>query len=60
MPLMALLMGCACDDGEALSPVLTVEGGGINVPAKDGEEANLLHQFHLAVIELVHVTVDAA
>jgi hypothetical protein len=29
MPLMALLMGCACDDEEALSPVLTVEGGQI-------------------------------
>lgn len=29
MPLMALLVGCACDEEEALSPVLTVEGGQI-------------------------------
>ena len=29
MPLMALLMGCACSDEDALSPVLTVEGGQI-------------------------------
>ena len=29
MPLMALLMGCTCSDSEALSPVLTVEGGQI-------------------------------
>ena len=29
MPLMALLMGCAGNDDEALSPVLTVEGGQI-------------------------------
>ena len=28
-PLMALLMGCTCSDSEALSPVLTVEGGQI-------------------------------
>ena len=27
MPLMALLMGCADNDDEVLSPVLTVEGG---------------------------------
>ena len=27
MPLMALLVGCVCSDDDALSPVLTVEGG---------------------------------
>ena len=29
MPLMALLVGCACSDDDALSPVLTIEGGQI-------------------------------